>query len=160
MFSVQLRFPDATIFQFSSSTFRRQPHLASISSHVSLSSSSSWRRATASDAHTETYESLERRWDSLGFNPVKTDYVYVMKSSEDGSFSNGSLRHAERRCIFLNFNIMLRVFRENLKESYDFAMFIRCSIGLLQGGVWREWICGVSAALLCPSKYTDGSYRR
>ncbi|KAE8695800.1 Branched-chain amino acid aminotransferase 5 [Hibiscus syriacus] len=97
MFSVQLRFPDATIFQFSSSTFRRQPHLASISSHVSLSSSSSWRRATASDAHTETYESLERRWDSLGFNPVKTDYVYVMKSSEDGSFSNGSLRHAERR---------------------------------------------------------------
>ncbi|XP_039066492.1 branched-chain-amino-acid aminotransferase 5, chloroplastic-like isoform X2 [Hibiscus syriacus] len=93
MFSVQLRFPDATIFQFPSFTVHRQPQLASKSSLVSLSSSSSWRRATASDAHNETSESLERRWDSLGFNPVKTDYVYVMKSSEDGSFSNGSLRH-------------------------------------------------------------------
>ncbi|KAK8696443.1 hypothetical protein V6N13_001578 [Hibiscus sabdariffa] len=93
MFSVQLRFTDATIFQFSALTVHRQLQLASTSSHVSLSSSSSCRRATASDAHSETSESLERRRDSLGFNPVKTDYIYVMESSEDGSFSNGNLRH-------------------------------------------------------------------
>ncbi|GMI77289.1 hypothetical protein like AT5G65780 [Hibiscus trionum] len=93
MLSVQLRFTEASIFHFSSLTVHRRLQLASTSSHVSLPSSSSWRRATASDSHSETSESLERRWDSLGFNPVKTDYIYVMKSSQDGSFSNGNLTH-------------------------------------------------------------------
>lgn len=41
----------------------------------------------------ETSESTDGRWDSLRFNPVKTDYMYVMKSSGDGSFSDGRLRH-------------------------------------------------------------------
>ncbi|OMO57450.1 Aminotransferase, class IV [Corchorus olitorius] len=42
----------------------------------------------------ETSEPVdERRWDSLGFNPVQTDYMYVMKTSEDGNFTNGGLRH-------------------------------------------------------------------
>ncbi|KAB2023576.1 hypothetical protein ES319_D06G028600v1 [Gossypium barbadense] len=85
MFNVQLSFTNATIFQFSSS-FMVQHHL-----QLAAASSHGWLRATPSDGHSET--SVDKRWDSLAFNPVKTDYIYVMKSCKDGSFSNGGLRH-------------------------------------------------------------------
>ncbi|TYJ28851.1 hypothetical protein E1A91_A06G029100v1 [Gossypium mustelinum] len=84
MFNVQLSFTNTTIFQFSSS-FMAQHHL-----QLAATSSHGWLRATPSDAHSET--SVDKRWDSLAFNPVKTDYIYVMKSCKDGSFSNGGLR--------------------------------------------------------------------
>ncbi|EOY15628.1 Branched-chain amino acid aminotransferase 5 / branched-chain amino acid transaminase 5 (BCAT5), putative isoform 2 [Theobroma cacao] len=93
MLLVPLSFTNATIVQFSSSLkVHHQLRLAATSSQGSLPSSSSWRRATSSDSHSETSESADRRWDSLGFNPVQTDYMYVMKSSEDGSFADGGLR--------------------------------------------------------------------
>ncbi|XP_012452680.1 branched-chain amino acid aminotransferase 2, chloroplastic isoform X1 [Gossypium raimondii] len=85
MFNVQLSFTNASIFQFSSS-FMVQHHL-----QLAAASSYGWLRATPSDGHSET--SVDKRWDSLAFNPVKTDYIYVMKSCKDGSFSNGGLRH-------------------------------------------------------------------
>ncbi|XVE95088.1 hypothetical protein REPUB_Repub02eG0066200 [Reevesia pubescens] len=82
-----LSFTNATIVQFSSSfKVHNQPRFGS------LSSSSSWRRTTPSDSHSETSESADRRWDNLGFSPVQTDYMYVMKSFEDGNFSDGGLR--------------------------------------------------------------------
>ena len=31
-------------------------------------------------------------WDNLGFSIVPTDYMYVMKSSHGGDFSNGELQ--------------------------------------------------------------------
>ncbi|XP_021284057.1 branched-chain amino acid aminotransferase 2, chloroplastic-like [Herrania umbratica] len=93
MLLVPLSFTNATIGQFSSSLkVHHQLRLAGTSSHGCLSASASWRRATSSDSHSETSESADRRWDSLGFNPVQTDYMYVMKSSEDGSFADGGLR--------------------------------------------------------------------
>ncbi|GAU45314.1 hypothetical protein TSUD_84310, partial [Trifolium subterraneum] len=30
-------------------------------------------------------------WDKLGFDVIPTDYMYIMKSNEDGTFSNGAL---------------------------------------------------------------------
>ncbi|XVF64257.1 hypothetical protein PTKIN_Ptkin09bG0153800 [Pterospermum kingtungense] len=94
MLLVHLSVTNTSIVQFSSTLkAHHQLRLAATSSHGSFSSSSSWRRATPSDAHSETSESTYRRWDSLGFNHVQTDYMYVMKSSEDGSFSDGGLRH-------------------------------------------------------------------
>ncbi|XVE70255.1 hypothetical protein DITRI_Ditri10aG0057800 [Diplodiscus trichospermus] len=94
MLLVHLSFTNATIVQFSFSLKApRQLRLATTSSHGSFPSLSSRRRATPSDAYSGTSESADRRWDNLGFNPVQTDYMYVTKSSENGSFSNGGLRN-------------------------------------------------------------------
>ena len=30
-------------------------------------------------------------WDKLAYNVIPTDYMYIMKSNEDGTFSNGAL---------------------------------------------------------------------
>ena len=33
-----------------------------------------------------------RSWDNLGFDPISTDYMYTMKCSEEGGFSDGGLQ--------------------------------------------------------------------
>ena len=37
----------------------------------------------------EKYASMN--WDELGFDLVPADYMYIMKSSENGCFSNGTI---------------------------------------------------------------------
>ncbi|KAJ3680491.1 hypothetical protein LUZ60_016769 [Juncus effusus] len=44
-----------------------------------------------STTSTEKSEIVELDWDNLGFGLIPTDYMYVMKSSSDGIFSNGKL---------------------------------------------------------------------
>ncbi|WOL03067.1 branched-chain-amino-acid aminotransferase 3, chloroplastic-like [Canna indica] len=43
-------------------------------------------------AYEEAVETVELDWDNLGFTLVPTDYMYIMKCSEDGIFSEGELR--------------------------------------------------------------------
>ncbi|XP_027346854.1 branched-chain amino acid aminotransferase 2, chloroplastic-like [Abrus precatorius] len=47
---------------------------------------------TASHAHSsETNELAQVEWDNLGFGLQPTDYMYIMKCPQGGSFSNGEL---------------------------------------------------------------------
>ncbi|KAI9089362.1 hypothetical protein K1719_029641 [Acacia pycnantha] len=48
--------------------------------------------ATLSDTYSETIELADVDWDNLGFGFQPTDYMYMMKCSEGGSFANGELR--------------------------------------------------------------------
>jgi hypothetical protein len=44
------------------------------------------------DNNRETSGLTDISWENLGFNPVKTDFMYVMKCSEDGEFLAGGLQ--------------------------------------------------------------------
>ena len=44
------------------------------------------------DNNRETSGLTDITWENLGFNPVKTDFMYVMKCSEDGEFLAGGLQ--------------------------------------------------------------------
>ncbi|XP_028764252.1 branched-chain amino acid aminotransferase 2, chloroplastic [Neltuma alba] len=57
-----------------------------------LQAASPLRHATLSDAYSETIELADIDWDSLGFGLQPTDYMYIMKCSQGGSFANGELR--------------------------------------------------------------------
>ncbi|PIA38466.1 hypothetical protein AQUCO_02800288v1 [Aquilegia coerulea] len=48
-------------------------------------------RRTTTTISTETFELANFRWDNLGFDHVQTDYMYVMKCSNVGEFSEGEL---------------------------------------------------------------------
>lgn len=37
----------------------------------------------------QTVETVDLDWDNLGFGLVPTDFMYVMKCSQNGSFSKG-----------------------------------------------------------------------
>ncbi|KAL6222747.1 hypothetical protein ACLB2K_006138 [Fragaria x ananassa] len=51
------------------------------------------RCATLSDTlRTETSEIADIEWDNLGFGFLPTDYMYVMKCAQGGSFSDGELQ--------------------------------------------------------------------
>jgi hypothetical protein len=41
---------------------------------------------------TETSELADIEWDNLGFGFLPTDYMYLMKCAQGGSFSNGELQ--------------------------------------------------------------------
>lgn len=41
----------------------------------------------------ETSGLADISWENLGFNPVTTDFMYVMKFSGDGEFLSGGLQH-------------------------------------------------------------------
>ncbi|KAL5780022.1 hypothetical protein ACOSQ2_010759 [Xanthoceras sorbifolium] len=49
-------------------------------------------QAIPSDSYSETSELAGRSWDNLGFDPVPTDHMYIMKCSEEGHFSEGGLQ--------------------------------------------------------------------
>ncbi|KAA3476562.1 branched-chain-amino-acid aminotransferase 3, chloroplastic-like isoform X2 [Gossypium australe] len=66
---------------------------AKVQHHLQLAATSShgWLRATPSDAHSET--SVDKRWDSLAFNPVKTDYIYISPSAAVLSYGQGIIEN-------------------------------------------------------------------
>ncbi|KAF5189194.1 Branched-chain-amino-acid aminotransferase [Thalictrum thalictroides] len=65
-------------------------------SHSSVQPDSSTIRCESSTDNssthsTDTFELANICWDDLGFGLVETDYMYVMKCSNDGNFSKGEL---------------------------------------------------------------------
>ncbi|KAK0577401.1 hypothetical protein LWI29_032516 [Acer saccharum] len=49
-------------------------------------------QAIQSDSYSQTSELAGRSWNNLGFDPISTDYMYTMKCSEEGGFSDGGLQ--------------------------------------------------------------------
>ena len=41
----------------------------------------------------EASEAVDLNWEDIGFGLVPTDYMYIMKSSPDGTFAKGELQH-------------------------------------------------------------------
>ncbi|XP_073105478.1 branched-chain amino acid aminotransferase 2, chloroplastic isoform X2 [Elaeis guineensis] len=41
----------------------------------------------------EASDIIDLNWENIGFGLVPTDYMYIMKSSEDGTFAKGELQH-------------------------------------------------------------------
>ncbi|KAF3340256.1 branched-chain-amino-acid aminotransferase 3 [Carex littledalei] len=62
-----------------------------LSFSVDISNSTACK-AVRSATSVETTEVTELNWDNLGFGLVPTDYMYVMKCSSDGIFTNGELK--------------------------------------------------------------------
>ncbi|WCJ32080.1 Branched-chain-amino-acid aminotransferase [Euphorbia peplus] len=48
--------------------------------------------AIVSDTYSETTELTDVDWDNLGFSYVPTDYMYIMKCANGGSFASGELQ--------------------------------------------------------------------
>ncbi|WVZ10806.1 hypothetical protein V8G54_015336 [Vigna mungo] len=48
--------------------------------------------ATLSDTYSETVDLADIEWDNLGFGLQPTDYMYVMKCAQGGTFSKGELQ--------------------------------------------------------------------
>ncbi|KAK8717408.1 hypothetical protein V6N13_044677 [Hibiscus sabdariffa] len=44
------------------------------------------------DSYSEASELAEIEWDNLGFGVIPTDYMYMMKCTQEGSFSGGELQ--------------------------------------------------------------------
>ncbi|KAK9949225.1 hypothetical protein M0R45_004758 [Rubus argutus] len=64
-----------------------------LTSYQAVSPSPIRRCATLSDTfRTETSELADIEWDNLGFGFLPTDYMYLMKCAQGGSFSNGELQ--------------------------------------------------------------------
>ncbi|XP_064984429.1 branched-chain amino acid aminotransferase 2, chloroplastic-like isoform X1 [Musa acuminata AAA Group] len=72
------------------SSLKIQNQLHSISSLV-LGASSSTVRCEASMYNRQTVETVDLDWDNLGFALFPTDYMYMMKCSQNGMFSKGEL---------------------------------------------------------------------
>ncbi|XP_068467213.1 branched-chain amino acid aminotransferase 2, chloroplastic isoform X1 [Phaseolus vulgaris] len=48
--------------------------------------------ATVSESYSETIDLTDIEWDNLGFGIQPTDYMYVMKCAQGGTFSKGELK--------------------------------------------------------------------
>ncbi|PQQ05401.1 branched-chain-amino-acid aminotransferase 3 chloroplastic-like [Prunus yedoensis var. nudiflora] len=62
---------------------------------LTASSATSLRAVSPSHdaSYVQTSELTDTTWDNLGFDkPMSADYMFIMKSSEDGSFSDGGLQ--------------------------------------------------------------------
>ncbi|GKV33470.1 hypothetical protein SLEP1_g41986 [Rubroshorea leprosula] len=69
------------------------PDRLSFTPSPSSPTSCSWRRpVTLADTHGETSQPAITSWENLGFDPVPTDYMYIMKCSEGDSFKDGGLQ--------------------------------------------------------------------
>ncbi|XP_021890497.1 branched-chain amino acid aminotransferase 2, chloroplastic-like [Carica papaya] len=74
-------------------SFKVQKHFPSSSCSLGVSASSLRREAVLSDVFSnETAELADIEWDNLGFGLMPTDYMYIMKCTQGGSFSNGELQ--------------------------------------------------------------------
>lgn len=62
------------------------------SSHVQLLTSTR-RDVAIAMTYRESLELADINWDDLGFRLVPTDYMFVMKTSQDGIFTRGELQH-------------------------------------------------------------------
>ncbi|KAJ7958313.1 Branched-chain-amino-acid aminotransferase [Quillaja saponaria] len=94
-FPNHLLYPTTKAFpQHSYSCIQPQDHhrFASVSVSHGIMTSMTKLKVTSSDSEGSTSDSIDTDWGSLGFNPVETDYMYVMKSSEGGKFSGGDLQ--------------------------------------------------------------------
>ncbi|PIA43074.1 hypothetical protein AQUCO_02000490v1 [Aquilegia coerulea] len=80
--------------RYSLASLNLQNHFSFTQSSV-RPDSSTMRRESATDISTtlstDTFELANICWDDLGFGLVETDYMYLMKCSSDGTFSNGEL---------------------------------------------------------------------
>lgn len=83
-------FSDDKKFSFSSVKLRKQCYLAL--NNVKVESSSRCDATTSKTYSNETSALSDMDWDSLGFALIPTDYMYMMKCSQDGRFSNGELK--------------------------------------------------------------------
>lgn len=75
-----------------SSSLKMQNQLHSMPSSVLVASSTKCQAVEAATAHTrEAVELADINWDNLGFGLVPTDYMYIAKCSQNGTFSKGEM---------------------------------------------------------------------
>lgn len=75
-----------------SSSLKMQNQLHSMPSSVLMASSTKCQAVEAATAHTrEAVELADINWDNLGFGLVPTDYMYIAKCSQNGTFSKGEM---------------------------------------------------------------------
>ncbi|XP_010936201.2 branched-chain-amino-acid aminotransferase 5, chloroplastic [Elaeis guineensis] len=81
-------------FPFSSSSSpKTQNQLRSMSSLGVVSSNMTKCEAMGASTYMEASEAVDLNWEDIGFGLVPTDYMYIMKSSPDGTFAKGELQH-------------------------------------------------------------------
>ncbi|GMI68751.1 branched-chain aminotransferase 3 [Hibiscus trionum] len=79
--------------RFSPPLFHKIQVLASASSRKFNEANSPFKRAVVlADSYSEASELAEIDWDNLGFGIIPTDYMYMMKCTQGGSFFEGELQ--------------------------------------------------------------------
>ncbi|KAK8517441.1 hypothetical protein V6N13_127619 [Hibiscus sabdariffa] len=79
--------------RFSAPLFHTRQLLASASYRNVNEANSRFKSAVVlSDSYSEASELADIEWDNLGFGFIPTDYMYVMKCTQGGSFSKGELQ--------------------------------------------------------------------
>ncbi|XP_039009607.1 branched-chain amino acid aminotransferase 2, chloroplastic-like [Hibiscus syriacus] len=79
--------------RFSPPLFQKKQVLASASCRNVNETNNPFKRAVVlSDSYSEATELADIEWDNLGFGFIPTDYMYIMKCTQGGSFSKGELQ--------------------------------------------------------------------
>lgn len=84
--------PSSSRTQLSSSSLKIQNHLRSMAPPSLMASSTRCEAVQATSYTREVSEFADLDWDSLGFGLVQTDYMYMAKCSQNGTFSEGELQ--------------------------------------------------------------------